>query len=292
MPLDDISLFREYSLKLEPIVKMPPLMPDSTSAKTGGIPKKPENQSKEYLPNPKMDVHPTPQSVNNLPKRPKNLSSSIWASEGGSHAQQSDTHHEKQSIVSNTAAQPMKSLTSPPAVNNTTKPIFEKAPASLPSNQRLEHCVSTLDKGLINLEAMGEPEFTLTDSSEEDLIELEPKVAKAFKTKGRGKFSTELAGFFSSEREFSGESVSGKEVGGREVEERKLGKEEVSEKEFGQREALSPIMSDCASMLSLQDAASHALHPNFVTRLHIMGLKEKPKGELSYRKSNGMAGSE
>ena len=223
-PINETYLFDRPSLKSRPIVKLPPV--------------KAETQPK---------VPSAIKNISNLPARRNDLYSCIWATEVPTDPQQFNTYHAKQSTIASTVTHPVEASVQPPTINTRTKPILNVQAPSVPN--QMPHPLATLNDDLISLEATEEPVRASDESGEDDLIELEPLVAKAFKSTGPGKFSTELADHFSSPKESKP----------------------------------AKVFSN-ATLLSLRNTGPTVLHSSFEARLQELGLRG---GQLGYHESVG-----
>ena len=264
-------------------------------------------------------ARPTP---NKLPAKPKVLSASIWAS-----ATESDPLELVNGVPEwrkGFKSEAGEAFDDTPVINIHTKPNKSVMQTSLPDST-LKTNSSILDQNLIDLGSMVDAASTLvasSDSSDEDLIELEPKIAKAFKTKGRGKFTMELVHWFTreeksetKEKEFEekDDGWTGSEGKGLEKNEFEEHGREQMESAENKPQLVKPevIRSEkeirLATMLALRHKVPNALHASLKSRLHVLGLerngadwkrpavgtmvpkpkKERPIGELSYRKTNG-----
>ena len=315
---------RQSTIKLpkrQPVVRLPPSIPKSAPTGNAQVLHESGDHLKENVPCENVQALPAHLIMNKLPAKPKVLSSSIWASATEACSLGPVNDFPGQSKGAKFATHEAYDNTS--AVNKPTQPNMTEMQTTLPSSAS-KHIVLVQEKDLIDLGPLADVANTLvasSDSSDEDLIKFEPKVVKVFKTKGRGKFTMELVHWFTREEKSKAEEKDLQEAD-REVKssEAKGIEKSFEDKERQQTESEKTKSNSAklevaefekgiraTTMLSLRHKVPNALHASLKSRLHVLGLerngvewkkpsegivwpkskKERPMGELSYRKTNG-----
>ena len=156
---------------------------------------------------PRQIVHTplVPPVPNGLSAIPSVLFSSIWAT--GTEASPPELVNGVSGRIRGTRSTTHEALDKPPVVGIPPKLKENETQTALHTSQSQNiECIQDID--LIDLDPTVDAASTLvalSDSSDEDLIEFEPKVAKAFKTRGRGKFTMELVHWFTDEEKLEAE---------------------------------------------------------------------------------------